>query len=211
MHTTVIVDAFRAFATASYVLEWEPASYVLTTKSSILVDLTREVANPFFIGKPEKEGFLSYDIPNSPTRVMETDLRGRHVFHRTAAGAKGILDAKGADFIFGCAFTNAKATTRKIQQLSDTILTIVPMGHEGETPSLEDSLCTQYVEGLLNGETLDLAPFIPALKDGPGHYFFSEDQWQYPRDDFDRCMELDRVNFSIQADVKNGYAILWKC
>jgi 2-phosphosulfolactate phosphatase len=211
MQVTIIVDAFRAFTTASYVLEKEPATYILTTKSSVIANLTAQFAKPFFIGKTENnENSFSYHIPNSPTRVIESDIKGKHVFHRTAAGAKGILNAKGANLILAAAFTNADATVRTIQTLTEPVVSIIPMGHEGNTPSLEDTVCAKYIESSLKGTAIELNPYLPELKQGPGHYFFSDDQWQYPQEDFTLCLELRRVNFAIQADVKDDYAILTK-
>lgn len=208
-NVTVVIDAFRAFTTASYVLEQEPASYILTTESSVISRLTQQVAKPFLIGKREiGVDFLSYNIPNSPTRVKEANLCGRHIFHRTAAGAKGVLDAKGADLVLAASFVNADATARTIQALDHPEVSIIPMGHEATKPSLEDEVCAKYIDGLLKGAKIELVGYSSDLKQGPGNYFFSDDQWQYPQSDFKRCLKLRRFNFAIQAEVKSDYAIL---
>lgn len=212
LQVTVVVDTFRAFTTAAYVLKRNPASYVLTTKSSVIARLSEKVTNPLFIGKQEiGEHIFTYHIPNSPTRVKTVEIFGRSVFHRTAAGAKGVLNAKGADLVLAAAFTNATATVRTIQALKDPKVSIIPMGHEGETPSLEDEICAKYIDSLLKGTRIELEPYIPELQTGPGKYFFSDDQWQYPKEDFRRCIRADHIDFSIQAEVKDDYAILSKC
>jgi 2-phosphosulfolactate phosphatase len=207
-HVTVVIDVFRAFTTACYILEDSPSTYTLTTRSAVIDRLAQSSLNPVLIGKPELGSALSYAIPNSPTRVSEIDLKNRTVFHRTEAGARGILLAKDADVILAAGFVNAEATVQYIKTLTNPELTILPMGHEGITPSLEDDLCALYIEALFRGEKIDISPYLSELREGAGRYFFSEDQWQYPIEDFARCLEIDRFNFAIEAVTFDDYARL---
>lgn len=212
MKVVVIIDVFRAFTTASYVLEQNPASYMLAVKQSVLSQLAAERINPLVIGKPEKglEGRM-YHIPNSPTRLLGVDILGRDVLHRTEAGARGVLEAHQADLLLAASFVNATATANYIQTIQDPQLTLIPMGHEGIKPSLEDDVCAQYIQALIEGKKMDLTPYILPLKEGPGQYFFLEDQQQYPSADFDRCLEVDRFDFAIRATVQGDYALLTRC
>jgi len=211
LNVAIIIDAFRAFATASYVLEHYPKTYMLATKSSVISKLASNLKNTLLIGKPEKGSNLIYNIPNSPTRVQEIKIRDKNILHRTEAGAKGILLAKDSDIILATGFVNADATVKYIKTLTKPKITIVPMGHEGITPSLEDDICAKYIESLINEKKIKLTPFLKDLKKGPGKYFFSKDQWQYPQEDFDRCLKTNSFNFAIKAVVHNDYAILKRC
>lgn len=204
----VVIDVFRAFTTACYVLADKPASYRLATKSDAISQLASPFSDPFLIGKAEKGAILAYNIPNSPTRVKERQIAGRHVLHRTEGGANGVLMAKDTDIILAAGLVNADATARYIRKLLNPKVTLLPMGHEGTTPSLEDGICAQYIQAKLQGRTIDLVQHHAALKEGSGKYFFSADQWQYPQEDFNRCLEIDHFSFSIKAEVKEGYAIL---
>jgi hypothetical protein len=145
-HVTVVIDVFRAFTTASYILEFNPATYIITTKTDVISQLARELPNILVIGKPEKGADFTYDIPNSPTRVQGVNVTGLNVLHRTEAGAKGILLAWDADIILAAGFVNAKATAQYIRTLINPKVKIVPMGHESTTPSLEDDVGAQYIE-----------------------------------------------------------------
>lgn len=209
VNVAIVIDVFRAFSTASYVLKQQPNNYIFTTKSSIISKLMINFPQPFIIGKAEKGSTLTYNIPNSPTRVQEIDLTGRNVFHRTEAGAKGIISARNADIILATGFVNAVATVQYIKSLQNTKIFIFPMGHEATSPSLEDNLCAEYIKSLLNDKKMNLYPFMKKIKKNSGKYFFSDDQWQYPYDDFKRCLEIDdKFNFAIQATVQDDYAIL---
>lgn len=208
---TIIIDVFRAFTTASYILEKNPTIYVLTTKSPTISRLASNLSNSVFIGKPEKKATLAYNIPNSPARTQEIKITGKHVFHRTEAGAKGIILAKNSDIILAAGFVNAYATVQHIKTLQNPKVTIVPMGHEGSTPTLEDDVCATYIKNLIYNKKTDLISFIPSIRNGTGKYFFSEDQWQYPKEDFELCLKTNRFTFAIQATVHRDYAILTRC
>jgi len=208
VHVFIVIDVFRAFTTASYILERHPDTYMLAAKSSVIARLAKKFKHPLLIGKSEIGANLTYDIPNSPTRLQEIVVTDRNVLHRTEAGAKGVLLAREADIILVAGFVNAEATARYVKALLNPKVTILPMGHEGTQPSLEDNICAKYIKALIKGKKIKLASFIPELKKGPGKYFFSKDQWQYPYEDFNRCLEVDRFNFVIKAQVIDDYAIL---
>ncbi len=173
--------------------------------------LASELQNALLIGKAEKGSNFEYHIPNSPTRVKESDVRNRDILHRTAAGAKGILLAQNADIILATSFGNADATVRYIQTLTNPQITLLPMGHEATTPSLEDQVCALYLKALINDEIMNLNSFLIPLKEGSGRYFFSKDQWQYPSEDFERCLKTNRFKFAIRASLEKDHAILTRC
>ncbi len=206
LRVTIVIDVYRAFTTSAYVLDCSPATYVLTTKSSVISRMITDLENPLLIGKAEIGASQRYDIPNSPTRVLEKKIKDRNIFHRTAAGAKGVLSAKKSDIILAAGFINAKATVEYVKTLSNPIVTIMPMGHQGTTPSLEDDSCAEYIKSLFLDEPFNID--ILQLRQGPGKYFFGKDQLQYPSEDFYRCHEFDCFDFAIKAEVYDDFAVL---
>lgn len=204
----VIVDAFRAFATACYILAQKPFTYFLTDRCSVVRRLKNHEPNPILIGKPEEGSTLLYTVPNSPTRAQELNLRDRTVIHRTSAGGFGARRYKEADVILGASFVNAKACADAIIQINPSHLKIIPMGYEAKTPSLEDELCASYIEALIKGKSFVLEPFMEKLRKGPGKYFFGADQNQYPEEDFDRCLALNAFSSPIFVENRGNFAIL---
>ena len=95
MNVTVVIDAFRAVATAAYILHQRHREYLLTSTSASARRLAAADSDALLVGKPEIGAWVAYNIPNSPTRVVETRIAGRHVVHRTEAGARGVLAADG--------------------------------------------------------------------------------------------------------------------
>ena len=205
---TVVIDVFRAFTTACYVLERHPASYFYSYSCKVAEKLTLQASNPLLIGKPEKGSQLKYHIPNSPTHVAKKEIKNRHIIHRSESGARGILSSQKVDLILAAGFINARATVDFIKTFENSIVTILPMGHEATTPSLEDEICAQYLMALINSKYFDTSKYVAELASGPGKYFFSDDQEQYPKEDFAMCLELNKFNFVIQAQPYSDYAVL---
>ena len=210
---TIVIDVFRAFTTACYILEQEPTGYFLTATSDVVRKLQTKYPKATLIGKPEKHCQLIYDIPNSPTRCLTSHIKGKYILHRTEAGAKGVLHTlkNKRSLVLATSFVNAEATVRYLQYKQIKQITIIPMGHEAKTPSLEDELCAEYILALFTNRKFSLDQHIQALRLGPGRYFFSEDQKQYPAEDFKRCLQMKRFNFAIKALLENNYAILTRC
>lgn len=197
---TVIIDVFRAATTAAYALSQSPSQYVLTNRTEVV---RREIhPSSITIGKAEKGESFSYTIPNSPSRVQEYSLTDISVLHRSDAAGSGILQAGQADLILLAGFVNAKATSTLLKKYPNAELSFIPMGHLGTTPSEEDESCATYLQtGMLSIDR-------EQLRQGPGRLFFSDDQKQYPEADFETCLEVDRFDFAIQAEVNGDYAIL---
>ncbi len=205
---TVIIDVFRAFTTAAYVLDQNPQNYFLTNKTPVVERLIKKHPNVFLVGKPEIGQSLDYDIPNSPTRVQEHNFKGKTIIHRTEAGAKGVLESSSADLVLVVSFPNVLATAKYLKGFDPATITIKSMGHEGITPSLEDNLCAEFLKSLLEGNDSPRDLLMKGLKEGPGKYFFQQDQLQYPKDDFKKCLEIGKFNVVIEARIHEDYASL---
>lgn len=207
---TVIIDVFRAFTTACYLMEGEPRDYFLVGDSAAAARLAATVAAPFLVGKPELGAALRYDIPSSPTRARGQPVAGRTIIHRTGAGARGILRAVAATELIAASLVNLDAIVRYLRARArpEDLITLVCMGHEGETPSDEDELCADAIAAGLRGEPFDLAPRARDLREGPGRYFFTDAQDEYPSEDFARCTAPAHHDFVLRAERRGDHARL---
>lgn len=205
---TIVIDVFRAFTTACYILERHPASYYYSYSCNVIKKLMLQSVNPLLIGKPEKGSKLIYHIPNSPTHVSKEKIENREIIHRSESGSRGILFSRNADLVLATGLVNAKATVDYIETFKNSIVTILPMGHEAIHSSLEDEICAQYLLASMSSKCFDTTKYTLEILSGPGKYFFSNDQNQYPKEDFARCLELNKFNFAIQAQLYSSYAIL---
>lgn len=207
----VIIDVFRASTTTCYVMSQSPTDYFLVGDSITVAQLKKADSQAFLIGKPEGGLEPQYDIPNSPTLSLHHDLSTRVVVHRTAAGARGVLNALRADEVLVAGFVNVGATVTYIQNQKSSVVSLVCMGHEGTLPAPEDELCAEFfMARLKGGEGVADRERIHTLRLTSGAYFFGEAQGEYPTADFERCLEIDRFAFAVRAEQIGSYARLRK-
>ena len=197
-HAAVVIDVFRAFTTACHVLEAVPLEYLMTNKCKVVARLGVSRPSALLIGKPEVGNQSKYDIPNSPTLAAQSLVRGRNVIHRSNAGAKGLLQASTHDACLAVCFSNLSASARWLSLHAERF-EVFPMGHEGEYPSAEDDLCRDALLAKIKEEPFCMIGVKERLKAGPGRYFFGPENAEYPRADFERCLEVVAVNFPIRA------------
>ena len=201
----VVIDAFRAATTATAVLARRPRLYLYTHSCAVAARLAASAEDPLLIGRPEPGSTFRYHLPNSPSRVSEHQIADRVVIHRTSAGAIGVLQSPPGAEVLLAGFVNAEATAERLRDRPHVLL---PMGHEATTPSLEDELCARLIAARVVGSDLDLGPHLADLRAGPGRYFFEADPRFYPPADFELCLAVDTVHFSVRVHRRGDHSLL---
>lgn len=203
----VIVDVFRAFSTACVILEKKPKRYILTNKCDTIVQIISKTEKNILVGKPGIGSKLKYDVPNSPSLVEKLTIHRSYVYHRTAAGATGVIQSNKDDITLCMSFNNIDATANYIKTFNSVDLHIKPMGHEANNPTIEDNLCADMLKNRIYTNCLNSSLPIEYIKKTTGMYFFTDDK-EYPQEDFSRCLEINSHMFAIKAEIKEGYALL---
>ena len=145
--------------------------------------------------KPE-----GFDLGNSPTEMLTGRLEGKTMIHCTTAGTNGIVNATGADGVFGAGLVNAGATASYISMLKPDKVTLVAMGYRAAESAPEDLLCASYIRDLLLGHERDISSEIEALRKDSGRRFFDPANINFsPPTDFFLCTDLNRFNFVLRA------------
>ncbi len=202
---TVIIDVFRAFS----------LECLLTAKGAAAIHPVGKVEEAFALKEQhpdwilfgERHGALveGFAYGNSPTQCMDADVAGRTIVHTTGAGTQGIVNASGADEIITGSLVNAAAIVGYIRRQDPEAVSLVCMGRAGKAPSLEDTVCAEYLRALLEGEEYPIAEKIPLLReDGGKHFFDPERQHIYPQADFDFCTQLSIYPFVLKAEKQDG-------
>ncbi len=190
----VLIDVFRAFSTAAYVLANGAKKIITIGDLDYALKLKKE--NPDFILMGERnylplEGF---DYGNSPFRISKIDFTGKTIIMTTSSGTQGIVNATLAEERLIGSFVNASATMNYIKEKNPSVVTFVALGAGGITRRDEDDLFAEYCKALLENKPANflkikehLRTYKSALK------FFNKAK--FDSEDFEFCLDLDKFDF----------------
>ncbi|PKK91256.1 MAG: 2-phosphosulfolactate phosphatase [Candidatus Wallbacteria bacterium HGW-Wallbacteria-1] len=212
--TAVVIDVFRAFTLEACAL-WAGASEILAVDShDRAFELSRDFPEAILVGETDGIKIDGFHYGNSPAEILGAPISGKTVIHSTSAGTKGLLAASAsAQRVFPCSMVCAAATARRILTLDPDIVTLVPMGDSGITPTAEDENCALYLERLLNNEPVDFEPLRQQILQGESaRKFLDPLQPWFPAADLPVCLDLNRFDFHLQCEpVENGFLRIIRC
>jgi Phosphosulfolactate phosphohydrolase and related enzymes len=203
---TVIIDVFRAFSVACYVLNNGAEKIIPVGDIDIAYKLKEENSDYILIGERKGRIQPGFDYGNSPTHIENIDFSGKTIVQTTSAGTQGIVNATKADEIITGSFANSKAIAKYIKSKSPDTVSLVCMGNHGKYPSDEDTFCAEYIKSLLDETYYDTDNSIAALKNSSGKRFFDIENSDWcPERDFCLCTDINSFNFVIRAEKdENG-------
>ncbi|MDY3282464.1 2-phosphosulfolactate phosphatase [Dysosmobacter sp.] len=201
---TVIIDVFRAFSVASYVMGNGAREIIPVGDIQQAYDLKARFPEAVLIGERGGKKCPGFDYGNSPAEVLPVDFTGKTVIQTTGAGTQGVVNAAGADEILGGSFPMAGAILRYIRMRRPEEVSLVAMGTRGQVHSDEDTLFARYLTAHLQGTE---APTMEEIRAHLRHYpsaekFFDPQADWAPEQDFDLCLQADRFPFVLKLDCE---------
>jgi 2-phosphosulfolactate phosphatase len=196
----VIIDVFRAFTTACYIVQNNAARVFPVGDIDIAYRMKAENPETILIGERNEQIPEGFQYGNSPSEIKKTDFTGKTVVLSTTAGTNGIANAINADEIITGSMVNADAIVRYIRQQQPKQVSLVCMGFRAEKPSDEDTFCAEYIQAKLNNKPYDYTSKIPLLKKGAGSRFFIPEKQHYaPENDFYLCTKIGIFDFVLKV------------
>jgi 2-phosphosulfolactate phosphatase len=196
---TVVIDVFRAFSVACYA--FAGGAERMIPIGGIEQALALKRANPGWLAFGERYGkqLDGFDFGNSPTHIVEADLRGKTIVHTTHAGTQGLANAQGADVVLTGSLVNAGAICRYVSSLAPSVVTIVRMGTAGSARTDEDDVCAELLHARLSGRPYDISTIRDRLRRCPAaQKFFDPEATWAPERDFELCTDVDRFDFVLR-------------
>lgn len=208
----VIVDVFRSTTVGCYVMHNGVKDYYAVGG----LELAREFAaarNGKVVGEQQGVPVDDFDFANSPTILEALDLSSETLVHSTNAGTRGIVAACAtADEVILGSFVNASAVVEYIRSRDPERVTLVAMGTGGVMRAQEDMMCAMYIKNELEdypNSFKTLKSFLAGVDSA--EMFFDENRTDVPESDFEKCMDLDKFDFVLKAEVvQDGCARLRK-
>ncbi|QQL45850.1 2-phosphosulfolactate phosphatase [Sulfuriroseicoccus oceanibius] len=209
----IVIDVFRAFTVAPMAIARGATNIHPIADVDDALALRDQLApvESVLIGERHGKKLHGFDFGNSPTEIAAALLDGKSVIQTTHAGTRGLWavaeNGNAVDAILATSFANAEATVIAARKLG-TDVTIVPLGWAGDAPTMEDSLCAQYLAARLTEP--DLAPRWTADDvrsrltdaDSSARFFDPAQPWS-PESDFVHCCNIDSHPTALRFDVQN--------
>lgn len=202
---TVLIDVFRAFTTAAYVMNNHAERIIPVSELEKAFNLKRE--NPDYVLMGERKGIKieGFDYGNSPREIENIDFTGKTVIMTTSAGTQGIINAKNADEIILGNFVNVQSIIKYIKKVNPAIVTLVALGGSENKIRDEDELCAKYIKQKLEGKDpnfneikLYLKEYESAIK------FFDIKKPEFPKGDFNCAMDIGKFKFILKVVKKDN-------
>jgi 2-phosphosulfolactate phosphatase len=205
----IIIDVFRAFTTAAYVMANGAESIIPVGSLEEAFRLRWEHPDWVLIGERGGKRVEGFDYGNSPYEASLADFSGKTVIQTTGAGTQGVVRANDADTILLGSFVMADAIVRYILKAKPEVVSLVAMGSAGVEASEEDESCAAYIEGRLRGELPDFEEMRRRIRASPsGSKFFDPSQPHFREDDFILAVELDRFDFVLKVERLDGLKVV---
>lgn len=203
---TVIIDVFRAFSTACYMIDAGAVRIIPVEHVEEAFKLKSVMDGAVLMGERRERKVEGFDFGNSPSHILGQDFTGRTAIMTTSSGTRGIANARLADEIITGSFVNANAVISYIRKKNPAEVSLVCMGYEGHTPTQEDTFFAEYVRDSLLGKQVDFKLMKETLRTGDGARLLdpANHEWS-PSTDFDLCLDLDRFDFVLTVEKGAEY------
>lgn len=206
---TVVIDVFRAFSTACYLIAAGAERIIPVEQVDEALHLKELLPDALLLGERNEQKVPGFDFGNSPTHILNANLGGRTIIMTTSSGTKGLMNARNAEELLSGSFVNSGSIIRYIQSKNPARVSLVCMGYEGMRPTQEDTFLAEYIKAKLKGQPTDFESIKSQLRTGDGARLLdpANHEWS-PASDFDLCLDLDRFDFVLKLVDDKGYKCL---
>jgi 2-phosphosulfolactate phosphatase len=200
----VIIDVYRAFTCASLLFSFGIRKSILVSTPEEAFALKQKNDQLLLIGEVGGIPIQGFDLGNSPSEILYRGtafFKGKTVVQRTSAGVQGVLAALNvADEVLPASYSLAQSTARYILSKKPPKVSLVAMGVSMKHPAPEDEWCARYISHLLGvGDYDHHAALAEILSNITTQKFFDPDKPHFPPEDPIICLQLNTLNFVLQA------------
>jgi 2-phosphosulfolactate phosphatase len=197
---TVVIDVFRAYTTACYLINSGAEKIIIVETTQKALELKKY--NTEYILCGERQGYKpeGFDFGNSPSEIVDVDLKGKTVVLTTSLGTLGLINAKNSSEKITASFVNLASVADYIKKRDISKLSIICTSSFHKNSKDEDYVCAVLLSKLITGEKINFNNEIKMLiKRGYAKPFFDPNFKSHPKEDFDLCTELNKFKFVLRA------------
>jgi 2-phosphosulfolactate phosphatase len=204
--TVIVVDVLRAFSTAAYAFQVGAESINLVSTVDEALALKKKLPGSLVMGEVGGLSPHGFDFGNSPSQILEQDLKGKRLIQRTSSGTQGAVRSVNAGAMLAASFVVARATVRYILGLYAEQVTFVITGTQQNE---EDLACAEYLEALFKKQNPDPAPYLKRVRESKDAGFHLDPQKsEFPLSDLDYCTRIDACNFAMTVSRQKEMLVM---
>ncbi|HSD55269.1 MAG TPA: 2-phosphosulfolactate phosphatase [Burkholderiales bacterium] len=206
----VVIDVLRSFSTAAYAFAAGARAIYLVDTVERALALRAELPDALTIGAaPGGAPIPEFDLTNSPASLAGRDLSGRELIHCTAGGVRAVIAWQHAPRLLAASLVSARATARGLRRELPERLVLVTTGKWTDRDGDEDLACADYIEALLNDDSVAAAPYEARVRGSDfARRFTGAPGAAHPAGDLECCALADRFDFALRVVRRGGRLLL---
>ena len=205
----VVIDVIRAFTTAAYAFGAGAKSITLVSTVDEALKLRKKRPGSFIMGEVNGLPPESFDLGNSPSKLINADLKDRYIIQRTSNGTQGVVKCANASTLLASSFCCAQATADYIKKIDPEIITFVNTGVRPGEHGDEDLAYSDYLEALLtDGNPVPEHYLKRVSESSAARYFFEPFNPLLPWQDIECCTKLDCFDFAMRISREDKLLVM---
>ncbi|TMD97549.1 MAG: 2-phosphosulfolactate phosphatase [Chloroflexi bacterium] len=198
--TVVVIDVLRSFTVSAYALFGGARECRLVKTVAEARELAAATPGAVLCAEEEALPVEGIPISNSPTAIVQADLKGKVLIQRSTAGTQVAAAVRGND-IYAASLVVARATAQACLLRRPTTITLVASADHPE-----DHACGRYMEALINGKQPDLNRLLEPLRAGERYRRAMSGRWPgFPPTDLELSLLADRFDFAMPVTRAPGF------
>lgn len=211
LDTVVVIDVIRAFTTTAFAFEAGAKSIILIASVEEAFSLKNQYPDALLMGELDGYPIEGFDYGNSPSAMLEKDISGKLLIHRTSAGTQGAAKSSAANAIYATGLCNARATAMKIREALPESLTFVVTGIFDGGWGEEDIACADYIYNIIFDSPTEPLHIVKRVSETRAAKLFNgENPSIFPPDDLEFFLDIDRFDFVMTIEKSDGHLFLQK-
>jgi len=152
------------------------------------------------------EGF---DLPNSPSAIVNINLTDQRLAMRTTAGTQGVVRSASATHLYVASLCVATATAASIKKHNPESVTFIETGVKPKGGGEEDIACSDYISSIINGSPISVSSVQNRIRDSrAASKFCEQNDGVFPNSDLELSLEIDCLSFAMIVTREDNCLIL---
>jgi 2-phosphosulfolactate phosphatase len=200
----VVIDVLRSFTVSAYALAGGARECLLVSTTEAARALHSRIPGSLICAEEDALPVEGIPISNSPTQIVASDVKDRVLIQRSSAGTTVMAEVVSADELYAASLVVARATARACLSKQPKVVTLLASADHPE-----DYACSEFIEGLLLGDELDVVSLLRPLRESARYARAMSGTWPgFPPTDLELALVPDRFDFAMRATRQENYVRL---